>query len=165
MQPYAEIGNITLYHGDRRNVLASLDAQATACVTDPPYGLAFMGRSRDDFQPKEYQEWCEAWSSALLETLLPGAHALTFGGTRTVHRLTVGMEDAGFKIRDRIAWLQAEGFPKSYDIAKGIDEQGLDNPDHLSAREDLPAEALSRQAPEQTVTVFLTAITEKRWKS
>lgn len=75
-------------------------------VTDPPYGLGFMGKKWDDLPPgKEWAEEC-------LRVLKPGAHMLAFGGTRTWHRLAVAVEDAGFEIRDSIAWLYGSGFPK-----------------------------------------------------
>jgi len=123
MTPYHESGDIRIYHGDARDVLADLDTQATACVTDPPYGLAFMGRSWDDFQPREYQDWCMEWGEIVMDALLPGAPVLAFSGTRTAHRLTCGLEGAGLVIRDRLAWMYGSGFPKSLDIGKQVDKE------------------------------------------
>jgi DNA modification methylase len=94
-----------------------------ACVTDPPYGLAFMGKSWDDFEPKEYQEWCEEWASAVKRVLKPGGHLLAFSGNRTHHRLFTGVEDAGFEIRDTVTWHYGSGFPKASDISKTIDKR------------------------------------------
>ncbi len=68
-----------------------------------------------------FQEWCESWASECLRILKPGGHLLAFGGTRTYHRLTAGIEDAGFEIRDTLCWLYGSGFPKSLDVSKAID--------------------------------------------
>lgn len=89
-----------------------------AVVSDPPYGLAFMDRSWDDFEPKEYQAFCQKWGEAALHVLKPGAHLLAFSGTRTYHRMVTGLEDAGFTIRDQIAWMYGNGFPKGKDLGK-----------------------------------------------
>jgi len=71
-----------------------------AVLSDPPYGLAFMGKSWDNMAPKEFQEWVTEWGSLLLGVVYPGAIGMFFGGTRTFHRLTVGLEDAGWEIFD-----------------------------------------------------------------
>lgn len=68
-----------------------------------------------------FQRWCQAWATECLRVLKPGGHLLAFGGTRTVHRLTCGIEDAGFEIRDGIDWIYGQGFPKSMDVSKAID--------------------------------------------
>ena len=110
--------------GDCIDKMQALEANSIhAVVTDPPYGLAFMGNSWDDFEPKEYQEWCEQWATECLRVLKPGGHLLSFSGTRTYHRLGVGVEDAGFEIRDKIDWLYGSGFPKALDVSKAIDKQ------------------------------------------
>ncbi|WP_277522512.1 site-specific DNA-methyltransferase [Arthrobacter sp. ES3-54] len=75
-------------------------------VTDPPYGLGFMGKAWDALPPG--QDWAEE----CLRVLKPGGHLLAFGGSRTWHRLAVAVEDAGFEIRDSIAWMYGSGFPK-----------------------------------------------------
>src|SRR3990172_9477169 len=59
------------------------------------------------------QQWHQVWATELLRVLKPGAHALVFGGTRTYHRLTCALEDAGFEIRDCLMFLYGSGFPKS----------------------------------------------------
>jgi len=69
-----------------------------------------------------YQDWCRMWAAECLRVLKPGGHLLSFGGARTWHRLAVAIEDAGFEIRDSIAWLYGSGFPKSMDVAKAIDK-------------------------------------------
>ncbi len=74
-------------------------------VTDPPYGLAFMGKDWDSFTPKEYQQFSYEWSKEALRILKPGGHLLSFGGSRTYHRMACAIEDAGFQIRDTIMWV------------------------------------------------------------
>lgn len=103
--------SIRLYHGECERVLSKLDADSTdACVTDPPYGLKFMGKKWDAGVPTVAQ-WTE-----VLRVLKPGAHLLAFGGTRTSHRLVCAIEDAGFEIRDQLAWIFGSGFPKSHNL-------------------------------------------------
>jgi len=103
--------------GDCLEVLRELpDVSIDAIVTDPPYGLGFMGRAWDALPPSR------EWGEACLRVLKPGGHLLAFGGTRTYHRLACAVEDAGFEIRDCIAWLYGSGFPKSLDVSKAIDK-------------------------------------------
>ena len=99
------------------------DESFHAVVTDPPYGLAFMGRTWDQFEPKEYQEFCEEWGKECLRVLKPGGHMLAFSGTRTYHRMATGVEDAGFEIRDKIDYLHGSGFPKNHDIEKVVKKE------------------------------------------
>jgi DNA modification methylase len=95
-----------------------------AIVTDPPYGLSFMGKDWDNFGTnlQRYQEWTRQWASECVRILKPGGHLLAFGGSRTYHRMTCGIEDAGFEIRDCIMWIYSTGFPKSLNISKAIDK-------------------------------------------
>jgi site-specific DNA-methyltransferase (adenine-specific) len=94
-----------------------------AIVTDPPYGLEFMGKAWDGFgTPLGFQTWTEQWAREALRVLKPGGHLLAFGGTRMYHRLAAGIEDAGFEIRDTLMWLYGSGFPKSLDVSKAIDK-------------------------------------------
>lgn len=109
------IGNATLYLDDCLNVLPSLK-DIDSCVTDPPYGLKFMGKDWDHGVPGE-----RFWR-AILDACRPGAHLLAFGGTRTYHRLVCAIEDAGWEIRDTIMWVYGSGFPKSLDVSKAIDK-------------------------------------------
>lgn len=107
----------TVYLGDCLDVLAEIpDNSVDAIVTDPPYGLGFMGKAWDDLPPGL------PWAQECLRVLKPGGHLLAFGGTRTWHRLAVAIEDAGFEVRDSIAWLYGSGFPKSLDVSKAIDK-------------------------------------------
>lgn len=197
---------VTLHHGDCLDVLRELpDASVDSVVTDPPYGLEFMGKGWDSFRlddpgtnrwrgenagsqgafgdmtgsipiksklpayggqrprtsrcltcgkrdmmrgphgcgesaewvsevtrPNEappsmlaFGEWCRQWSTELYRVLKPGGHMIAFGGSRTWHRLASAIEDAGFEIRDSIAWLYGSGFPKSMNVGKAIDKTEL----------------------------------------
>ena len=174
---------IDLRHGDMRDVLPTLEAESVhSCVTDPPYGLEFMGKDWDapwKYGMREYgmtdtkgrragpsftssrnpmcqtchkhkrgskshvacaceapafdetehrlrdvqgfQAFNEDWARAVYRVLKPGGYLLAMGGTRTFHRLACAIEDAGFEVRDTIAWVYGSGFPKSLDIGKAID--------------------------------------------
>jgi len=108
---------LTLHLGDCLEVLRTMpDCSVDAVVTDPPYGLAFMGK-RWDYDVPSVAIWAEC-----LRILKPGGHLLAFAGTRTQHRMAVRIEDAGFEIRDMIAWVYGSGFPKSLDVSKAIDK-------------------------------------------
>lgn len=108
---------IELYLGDCLEVMKNApDNSVDAIITDPPYGLNFMNKKWDHDVPS-----VEVWKE-VLRVLKPGGHLLSFGGTRTYHRLVVNIEDAGFEIRDQIQWLYGQGFPKSLDISKAIDK-------------------------------------------
>jgi site-specific DNA-methyltransferase (adenine-specific) len=89
-----------IYHGDCLEVLRTMpDCSVDAVVTDPPYGLSFMGK-KWDYDVPGVDVWAEC-----LRVLKPGGHLLAFAGTRTQHRMAVRIEDAGFEIRDMIAWV------------------------------------------------------------
>lgn len=110
-QPYI------LHHGDCLEVLRGMaDCSVDSIVTDPPYGLSFMGR-KWDYDVPSVEIWAEC-----LRVLKPGGHLLAFAGTRTQHRMCARIEDAGFEIRDMIAWVYGSGFPKSLDVSKAIDK-------------------------------------------
>ena len=171
VEPYYSDDRATLYHGDCLDVLADLpDCSVDAVVTDPPYGLRFMGAAWDGAdivsatRTRQAQAampddgkaganggyrsasteagrydlsanaafglWCETWAQECLRVLKPGGHLVSFGGSRTWHRLAAGIEDAGFEIRDSIAWLYGSGFPKSLDVSKAIDR-------HLGAEREV----------------------------
>ena len=106
-----------IIHGDCFEVLKTIpDGSIDLILTDPPYGLSFMGKNWDHGVPS-VQFWIEA-----LRVAKPGAHLFAFGGTRTFHRLAVAIEDAGWEIRDTIMWVYGSGFPKSLDVSKAIDK-------------------------------------------
>jgi site-specific DNA-methyltransferase (adenine-specific) len=142
--------------GDCIEVMKTLpEGSIDAIVTDPPYGLSFMGKEWDRFEVPgmgermeeegnpvlqgptghahshgidpsangAFQEWCLVWARQALRVLKPGGYLLTFGGTRTYHRVACAVEDAGFEIRDCIMWLYGSGFPKSLDVSKAIEKQ------------------------------------------
>lgn len=113
-------GKVTLLPGDCREVLATLpEASIDAIVCDPPYGLGFMSRAWD--APDGAPFAAEMWALAL-RVLKPGGHLVAFSGTRTYHRMACAIEDAGFEIRDQLAWAYGSGFPKSHDVSKAIDK-------------------------------------------
>ena len=103
--------------GDCLEVMRTLpDCSVDAVVTDPPYGLSFMGK-RWDYDVPSVEIWAEC-----LRVLKPGGHLLAFAGTRTQHRMAVRIEDAGFEIRDLIMWVYGSGFPKSLNVSIAIDK-------------------------------------------
>jgi DNA modification methylase len=169
MEPWHQDDRTTIYHGDCLEVLRELpDASVDAVVTDPPYGLGFMGREWDKaaalasvppsgqhldsplarmqtgkgpaavaFDGAAFQSWCQLWAAECLRVLKPGGHLLAFGGTRTWHRLACAIEDAGFEVRDSIAWMYGSGFPKSLDVSKAIDKARDDRPDILRVTSEI----------------------------
>jgi len=114
------VSRSTIHLGDCLAVLPTLaDASVDAVVTDPPYGLSFMGKKWDYDVPS-----VAVWEQCL-RVLKPGGHLLAFAGARTQHRMCCRIEDAGFEIRDMIAWVYGSGFPKSLDVSKAIDKSGM----------------------------------------
>jgi len=104
-----------IIQGDCLEVMKGMEENSIdAIVTDPPYGLSFMGRAWDYDVPS-----VEIWQECL-RVLKPGGYLLSFAGTRTQHRMAVNIEDAGFEIRDMIAWVYSQGFPKALDINKKL---------------------------------------------
>ena len=113
----SQCGRADLRCGDSLQVMPTLAPDSVdAIVTDPPYGLTFMGKEWDRGVPG-----VEFWREAI-RVAKPGAHLLAFGGTRTFHRLTCAIEDAGWEIRDCVMWVYGSGFPKSLDVSKAIDK-------------------------------------------
>ncbi|KKN15061.1 hypothetical protein LCGC14_0989940 [marine sediment metagenome] len=138
-EPYFRDDAVVIYNSDCRDILPKMP-QVDAIVTDPPYGLEFMGKEWDrlampnpgniggfaDGNKPSFervrrhlpamQAWHHAWAVEALRVLKPGGHLLAFGGTRTHHRLMCALEDAGFEIRDTLMWLYGSGFPKSLNL-------------------------------------------------
>lgn len=107
------IGSATLHRGDCLDVMRTMqDCSVDSIVTDPPYELGFMGKSWDG---TGIAYSVEMWKEAL-RVLKPGAHLLAFSGSRTYHRMTCAIEDAGFEVRDQIMWVYGSGFPKSKNL-------------------------------------------------
>lgn len=138
-------GRVVLHPGDCREVLAGLaDSSIDSVVTDPPYALVSIGKrfGKPGASPTKDgdvysrasagfmgQQWdtgetafaAEFWAQ-VLRVLKPGGHIVAFSGTRTYHRMVCAIEDAGFEIRDQLAWVYGSGFPKSHDVSKAIDK-------------------------------------------
>ena len=111
--------SVTLHQGDCIETMRTLpDNSVDSIVTDPPYELGFMNKSWDS---TGIANNVEMWKECL-RVLKPGGHVLSFGGTRTYHRMACAIEDAGFEIRDQMQWLYGSGFPKGQDIGKQIDK-------------------------------------------
>jgi len=138
--------NYILLQGDNRETLKTIpDNSIDAIITDPPYGISFLGKDWDSFRNSKvtknstvknlgsgmrmttktentnFQLWCEEWARECLRVLKPGGYMLSFCAPRMYHRMTVGLEDAGFEIRDQIMWIYSSGFPKSQDVGKSIE--------------------------------------------
>ena len=108
---------IELIQGDCLEEMKKIPENSVdAIVTDPPYGLEFMGKHWDKGVPGVHF-WQE-----MMRVLKPGGYVLTFGGTRTYHRMACAIEDAGFEVRDMIEWVYGSGFPKSLNIGKAVDK-------------------------------------------
>lgn len=134
--------------GDCLDKLKELDDNSIdSIVTDPPYGLSFMGKEWDHVKATqetksqvvkglgagmkmttladniEFEKWVTEWSMECMRVLKPGGYMLAFGGSRMYHRLASGVENAGFEIRDQMMWIYGSGFPKSMNISKYIDKK------------------------------------------
>jgi DNA modification methylase len=120
------------------------DNHFDSIITDPPYGISFLGKDWDSFKNSKitknstiknlgsgmrmtthtenlnFQLWCEEWAKECFRVLKPGGYMLSFCAARMYHRMTVGLEDAGFEIRDQIMWIYSSGFPKSQDVGRSI---------------------------------------------
>ena len=128
-----------ILEGDNRQTLKTLaDNSIDAIVTDPPYGIDFLGKAWDANTGalETYQE--------CLRVLKPGGHILAFSAARTYHHLAVTLEQAGFEIRDQIMWIYSSGFPKSQDIGRsiqrsiGVKETKMGNPNRRVKKNDIP---------------------------
>ena len=118
--PYLRRGSVEIYNGDLRGVLPSLGrGRFDSVVTDPPYGIRFMGEEWDHEVPG-----AEFWE-VVRESAKPGAHLLAFCGTRKFHRLAVAIEDAGWEVRDCLLWLYGSGFPKPLNVSKSIKSSNI----------------------------------------
>jgi site-specific DNA-methyltransferase (adenine-specific) len=147
---------VDLRLGDCLEVLKTIpDNSIDSVVTDPPYGLGFMGKEWDTFDKNQFgnipdecsdenvynkkgfktlpryntdglYQFANDWGKECFRVLKPGGHLLSFAGSRTYHKICMGIEDAGFEIRDQIMWIYGSGFPKSHNIGKAIQKQSGD---------------------------------------
>ena len=116
------MSTVKLILGDCLDKLKRLeDNSVDSIVTDPPYGISFMG-NKWDYDVPSVDVWNECY-----RVLKPGGHLLSFSSPRTYHRMAVNVEDAGFEIRDQIMWVYGSGFPKSLNVGKAIDKRGGNN--------------------------------------
>jgi len=143
-----------ILQGDNRETLKTIpDNSIDAIVTDPPYGISFLGKDWDSFRNSKvtknstvknlgsgmrmttkdenvnFQLWCEDWARECFRVLKPGGYMLSFCAARMYHRMTVGLEDAGFEIRDQIMWIYSSGFPKSQDVGRQLHKKQYGKPD------------------------------------
>jgi len=118
--------------GDCVEKMRLLDENSVdSVVCDPPYGLKFMGKEFDNIgEAAAQREWHKTWAIEALRVLKPGGHMLAFGGSRTYHHLASAIEEAGFEIRDQIMWIYGSGFPKSTNITKTLDKNGIDGSEY-----------------------------------
>ena len=115
---------ITLHQGDCRDIMRTLPADHfDAVITDPPYGITFLGEKWDTATPTGFQSWAQSWGEEALRVIKPGGYLLAFSATRTYHRLTSGLEDAGFEVRDCMAWIRADGKPAGVDLSSSFDRE------------------------------------------
>jgi DNA modification methylase len=143
------MSEVKIIHGFCEEVLKGFaDNYFDAIITDPPYGLSFMGK-KWDYEVPTVDQWKE-----ILRVLKPGGYLLSFAGTRTQHRMACNIEDAGFEIRDMIFWCYGQGFPKSLNIGKAVDK--LQGNERETVREyethDIRNAGLMDRKPSMTVT-------------
>lgn len=109
--------------GDCVDVLRTLgDQTVDAVVTDPPYMIGALSQQWDRMGAAEFEQWVTSWASECLRVLKPGGYLAAFGSARTWHRLAAGIEDAGFNIRDGVAWLYLQGYPPSIDLTEAVED-------------------------------------------
>lgn len=113
---------IALHQGDCRDIMRTYpDQHFDAVITDPPYGISFMGEKWDTATPHGFQAWARSWGEEALRVIKPGGYLLAFSAPRTYHRLASGLEDAGFEVRDAMAWIRADGKPAGMDLSSAFD--------------------------------------------
>jgi hypothetical protein len=123
LRPAVSDGPITVYQGDALEVLRELpSASVDSVVTDPPAGIAFMGKAWDTHTRRDFVAFLTAVLTEARRVLRPGGHALVWAIPRTSHWTAWAVEDAGFEVRDVLTHLFGSGFPKSRDVSKAIDE-------------------------------------------
>lgn len=153
-KPYYQSDSGSLYHGGCLEVMKSFeDNTFDTMITDPPYGLSFMGKKWDYDVPS-----VEIWKQCL-RVLKPGATALIFAGSRTQHRMAVNVEDAGFILKDVIMWIYGSGFPKSTDISKQIDKVSKRNALFIPFADHLKLQIIDRELSQTDVSRYFPSKT------
>ena len=148
---------VKLMLGDNIESLKKLPANSIdSVVTDGPYGLTFMGK-KWDYDVPSVEFWKEVY-----RVLKPGGHIVSFGGTRTYHRMVVNIEDAGFEIRDQIMWIYGSGFPKSLNVGKAVDKLNGSEREVVGKRWELSRDGVKRNPKnhndEETQTIKNMAV-------
>jgi DNA modification methylase len=221
VKPWLDVDGVMVFHGDCIKVMRQLpDNSVDSVVTDPPYGLEFMGKEWDrlghvgktshsgiadepgfkgfrlpnyngssnakcqacnkwkwdhegrkcecaapDFpnvkahQAELMEKWHHGWALEALRVLKPGGHLLAFGGTRTWHRLAVAIEDAGFEVRDSVAWMYGSGFPKSLDVSKAIDKMRDDSAEGAAVGAWLKSQRVAAGLKQKEVAALWPSVT------
>ena len=134
-----------------------------ACAPETPWEREVVTANAAPPAMLAFQEWTRQWALAAYRALKPGGHLLAFGGTRTYHRLAAGLEDAGFEVRDTLAWIYGSGFPKSLDVSKALDKAA----GAVRTDREVAAPAGNKVfQPTQTVVNAGTPVTEEaqRWQ-
>lgn len=123
--PQSHTKSLHLHCGHNAEVLKLYpDCHFDAIVTDPPYGIEFLGKDWDS-----HTGAVETWQQCF-RVLKPGGHLLAFSAARTYHHLATNIESTGFEIRDQLMWIYSSGFPKAQDIGKALDKRGITNQSH-----------------------------------
>lgn len=148
MKPTYATENLTLYQGDCLDVLDDLEPNSIdTIICDPPYALAFMGRKWDSFAEgtgqNSFYSFCSEWAAKCLRVAKPGAYILSFGGSRTFHRLMCAIEDAGWKLCDTLMYCYGSGFPKGINISKAIDKRLGEESKVVGSKAGLPGYSLA----------------------
>ena len=147
--------SVTVFHGNCKDVMQRLleeNVKVDSIVTDPPYELGFRGNSWDSTGIAHDREM---WSVSR-QLLKPGGHLLSFGGSRTYHRMACAIEDAGFEIRDQIMWIYATGFPKSVNISKALEKKG-----HLEESQKFEGWGTALKPAHEPIVVARKPLSEK----
>jgi DNA modification methylase len=145
-----------ILRGDCIAIMRAMPDNSTdSIVTDPPYELGFMGRAWD---ASGIAYSVEMWREAL-RVLKPGGHLLAFSGSRTYHRMTCAIEDAGFEVRDQIMWVYGSGFPKSLDVSKAMDKVRDDRAEGKALGAWLKAQREARGIKQKDVAALWPSVT------
>lgn len=140
--------HVTVLHGDVKDALPQIpDECVDAIITDPPYALSMGGGTQtwDTYSAKAFEGWCAEWGEQCLRIVKPGAWLVAAGSARTSHRLTSGLENAGWQILDVIDWIYASSFHRAVDLAARLEKNGT--PERISELEGRASFVKSRREP------------------